>query len=70
MGHTITIRLNKGLADWLEEMSAKTGLPRGKIIRDELERARAVDSVPSFLRLAGSIRGPRDLSRRRGFSRP
>ncbi len=70
MSHTITIRLNKELAVWLEELSAKTGLSQGRIIRDQLERARAGHRSQSFLRLAGSVNGPRDLSSRKGFSRP
>ncbi len=70
MSHTITIRLTKELADWLEEISKKTGLSQGSIIRDQLEKAKASQSTKSFLRLAGTIRGPKDLSTRKGFSRP
>ena len=70
MSHTITIRLTKDLAAWLEEVSAKTGVSQGKIIRDQLEKARVVSPRRSFMRLAGSVRGARDLSSRKGFSRP
>ena len=68
MGHTITVRLDKPLADWLQEQSRKTGESQGKIVRDQLERAKA-SSRQSFMRLAGTVRGPKDLSRRKGFSR-
>jgi len=68
MGHTITVRLDKPLADWLQEQSRKTGESQGKIVRDQLERAKA-SSRQSFMRLAGAVRGPKDLSRRKGFSR-
>jgi Ribbon-helix-helix protein, copG family len=68
MGHTLTIRLDKSLAEWLQEESRKTGEPQGKIVRDQLERAKA-SSRQSFMRLAGVVRGPKDLSRRKGFSR-
>jgi hypothetical protein len=68
MGHTITVRLDKPLADWLQEQSRKTGESQGKIVRDQLERAKA-SSRQSFMRLAGTMRGPKDLSRRKGFSR-
>jgi hypothetical protein len=68
MGHTLTIRLDKSLAEWLQEESRKTGEPQGKIVRDQLERAKA-SSRQSFMRLAGAVRGPKDLSRRKGFSR-
>ena len=54
---------------WLEELAAKTGVPQGKIVRDQLERAKADGTRQSFMRLAGVIRGPKDLSRRKGFSR-
>jgi hypothetical protein len=70
MGHTITVRLSKELAVWLEHAAAKTGMPQGKIVRDQLEKARAMSSRKSFMRLAGSVRGPRDLSSRKGFARP
>jgi hypothetical protein len=33
-----------------------------------LERARAAGSGRPFMRLAGSVRGPKDLSTRKGFS--
>ena len=41
----------------------------GKIVRDQLERAKAGSPRQSFMRLAGSVRGPRDLSSRKGFAR-
>jgi hypothetical protein len=69
MGQTITIRLTKELADWLEQTAAETGVSQGKLVRDQLERAKAAASRQSFMRLAGSVRGPRDLSTRKGFSR-
>ena len=70
MSHTITIRLNKELAEWLAETSARTGVPQGKVVRDQLEKAKASVGGRPYMRLAGSIRGlPRDLSRRKGFSR-
>ena len=68
MGKTITIRLGKELATWLVDVAARTGVSQGRIVRDQLERAKASESQP-FLRLAGRIRGPKDLSSRKGFSR-
>jgi predicted transcriptional regulator len=69
MSQTITVRLTKELAAWLEQVAARTGLSQGRIIRDQLERAKADSSGQAFMRLAGSVRGPRDLSSRKGFSR-
>ena len=69
MGHTITIRLDADLAEWLSRESEKTGVPQGKIVRDQLERAKATSASQSFMRLAGVARGPRELSARKGFSR-
>jgi len=70
MSHTITIRLNKELAEWLADTAARTGMPQGKVVRDQLEKAKASAGSRPYLRLAGSVRGlPRDLSRRKGFSR-
>jgi hypothetical protein len=56
------------LAHWLDETARKTGVPKGRIIREELEKARTSRERP-FLRLAGAVSGPANLSSRKGFSR-
>ncbi len=69
MSHTITIRLDKELAAWLEHTAAKTGMSQGQVIREQLEKARASGAQP-FMRLAGSIKGrPKNLSTRKGYSK-
>jgi hypothetical protein len=68
MSNTITVRLPEDLAKWLELAARKTGLPKGRIVREELERARNSGKRP-FLHLAGTVARPRDLSMRKGFSR-
>ncbi len=70
MSHTITIRLDPALAEWLKKAAERTGFSQGRIIREQLEKARAARPDRPFLRLAGSIRGPKDLSARNGFTRP
>jgi ribbon-helix-helix protein len=69
MSHTLTIRITEELAAWLKEMSQRTGLPVGRIIRQQLENARAEKGNQRFLRHAGAMSGPPDLSTRKGFSR-
>lgn len=69
MGHTLTIRLPKELALWLEETAERTGVSQGQIVRQRLEELKASADDRSFMRLAGSVEGPRDLSRRKGFSK-
>ena len=69
MSHTLTIRLTEELLAWLKEVSQRTGLPVGRIIRQQLEGAKAKRGNQSFLRHAGQINGPADLSARKGFSR-
>jgi hypothetical protein len=68
MSNTITVRLPPDLAEWLDETARKTGVPKGRVVRDELEKARKSESQP-FMRLAGVIAGPSNLSARKGFSR-
>ena len=68
MSHTLTIRLTPELAEWLATTAKRTGVAQGKLVRDQLERARAAEKQ-AFMRLAGAISGPRDLSSRKGFSR-
>ena len=70
MSHTITVRLNKELAEWLEEASKKSGVSQGQLVRDQL--AKAKDSVGSrrYMRWAGYLKnGPKDLSMRKGYSK-
>ena len=69
MRHTITVRLSEELADWLSETARRTGLPAGRIIRQQLEKAREKSRDQHFLRHAGKLTGLPDLSSRKGFSR-
>jgi hypothetical protein len=69
MSHTLTIRLTDELLAWLKETARKTGLPLGKLIRQQLETAKAEKGKQTFLHRAGQINGPPDLSSRKGFSR-
>lgn len=68
MRNTITVRLPDDLAEWLESTAASTGVSQGRIIREQLEKARTQEDKP-FLRLAGRISGPAGLSLRKGFSK-
>src|SRR6266705_3003500 len=62
MGHTLTIRLPKGLATWIEDASTRTGISQGELVRQHLERARSQDTgSKKFMRLAARTRsGPRE----------
>ena len=68
MSNTITVRLPEDLAQWLNQTARKTGVPKGRIVREELERAKN-SGEPGFLRWAGAVDGPAGLSQRKGFSR-
>jgi predicted DNA-binding protein len=68
MGNTISVQLPEDLANWLNETAVKTGVSQGRIIREQLEKARMMEDRP-FLRLAGRVSGPPDLSSRKGFSK-
>lgn len=67
MSITITVRLTPELKEWLTDASRRTGLPAGRIVRDHLEEARMKTGKP-YLKLAGMLEGPRDLSTRKGYS--
>ena len=69
MSKILTIRLGDELLDWLKGTSRRTGIPMGKLIREQLENARDKGTKQNFLRLGGAINGARDLSQRKGFSR-
>lgn len=68
MSDTITVRPPEDLAEWLEAASRKAGVPKGRIILDQLELARRA-LAPPFFSLAGSVEGPRNLSTRKAFSK-
>jgi hypothetical protein len=67
MRSTITVRLPDDLAEWLRATARKTGVPQGRIIRVELEKAKCAKKR-TFMRLAGAVDGPPGLSKRKGFS--
>ncbi len=69
MRNTMTIRLPEELNRWLEEEAELTGLPKGQIVREQLELARTRKARQPFLDLAGSIEGKPGLSRKKGFQR-
>ena len=70
MSHTLTIRLTDDLLAWLKETSRRTGIPVGRLVREQLEMAKSKKGQQRFLRHAGAIKGgPHDLSSRKGFSR-
>lgn len=69
MGQTLTIRLTPEQAKWLKDVAARAGVPQSHVVREQLDRAMA-GSERRFMALAGSVKGPPDLSARKGFSRP
>ena len=69
MSRTMKIRLSEELADWVQESAHKTGESVGRILRHQLEKAKTDGWRQGFLRHAGKIDGPADLSTRKGFTR-
>ena len=70
MGHTLTIRLTDELLSWLKETSRLTGIPVGRLVREQLESAKSNRGKQRFLRHLGAIKGgPPDVSSRKGYSR-
>jgi hypothetical protein len=67
MSNTVTVRLPTDLVQWLEEESRVTGLPKGRIVREQLEQLRTKKARQPFLDLAGSVESSPELSRKTGF---
>ncbi len=67
MSNTITIRLPEDLNEWLDNEARVTGLPKGRIVREQLELSRTRKARQPFLDLAGSIEASPDLSSKKGF---
>lgn len=68
MTQTITIRLTKELAEWLDAAAERAGIAPDQLASEQLDQARRQQAERPFLRLAGTVRGPKGLSRRKGFS--
>jgi hypothetical protein len=69
MSNTLTIRLPEELLSWLKETSRLTGVPVGRLVREQLESAKSQSGKQPFMRHAGTMSGPPDLSSRKGYSR-
>lgn len=69
MSQTVTVRLPKELAGWLRATARRRGVSQSRIVRDQLETARAKAPSQAFMELAGCVRGPKGLSTRKGFRR-
>lgn len=69
MSNTLTIRLPEEMIAWLKETSRRTGIPVGRLIREQLESAKAQGGKQRFMRHAGTMSGPPDLSSRKGYTR-
>ena len=69
MTQTITIRLTKELAEWLDAAAEQAGVSPDRVVCEQLDQVRRQQAERPFLRLAGTVRGPKGLSRRKGFSR-
>jgi len=66
MSPTISVRLTPELAEWLAKTAKEAGVSQGVFVRNQLERVRLREKG-GFMRLAGLISGPRDLSSRKGW---
>jgi hypothetical protein len=50
MSNTLTIRLPEDMVAWLKESSRRTGVPVGRLIRQQLELAKAKQGKQKFMR--------------------
>lgn len=69
MGHTLTIRLTKEQAEWLERAAEETGRTQASILREQLDRARRGRRGRGYMRLAGAVAVATDASERKGYAR-
>ena len=69
MSNTLTIRLSEELLKRLREKSRRTGLPVGRVVRESLESTLGDENEPAWMKYAGTMTGPKNLSSRKGYSR-
>ena len=69
MSQTISVRLDDKLSAWLEKTAARIGVSQSQFVRDQLEMAKSAKAEKPFMRWAGAMSGPKNLSSRKGFSK-
>jgi ribosomal protein L18E len=69
MSNTLTVRLPEELIEKLREKSRRTGLPVNRVVRQSLEKTLGQNAEPAWMKYAGTISGPKNLSSRKGYSR-
>jgi len=70
MSDTLTIRVPADLLERLRQISRRTGLSVGRVVRESLEATLSKDKEQPWRKYAGVIKGgPPDVSSRKGFSR-
>ncbi len=69
MSQPLTIRIPAALSTWIASEAKRAGVSPGKIVRDQLAKAKAEKSSKPFMQLAGRIKGPKNLSQRKGYSK-
>jgi predicted transcriptional regulator len=71
MSNTLTVRLPDELLERLRQVSRRTGLPVGRVVRQALEESLSEKDGKEeiWMKYAGTIDGPPGLSSRKGFSR-
>jgi Ribbon-helix-helix protein, copG family len=69
MGNTLTVRLPEELLKRLREKSRRTGLTVGRVVRESLESTLGDENEPGWMKHAGTMTGPKNLSSRKGYSR-
>ncbi len=68
MSSTLTIRLPEELIEQLRKKARRTGLPVNRVVRLAVENDLRHDEPP-WMKYAGTVSGPKDLSSRKGYSR-
>jgi hypothetical protein len=70
VNETLTIRLGEKLAHALDQEARQTGLPKGEIARQALERRLQRNGKLAVMqRHFGAMRGPADLSTNKSYRR-
>ncbi|MFO0713441.1 MAG: ribbon-helix-helix protein, CopG family [Sandaracinus sp.] len=69
MRETLTVRIDREQAEWLEQTAERTGRSIAAIVREQIDLARRAPAEKRFMRLAGAVEGDAGASQRRGFSK-
>lgn len=69
MSKILKVTIPDELSDWLAVQAKRAGMPTSRFVRQQLEKTKEQTAVHPLMRFSGIVKGPANLSQRKGYSR-